>query len=60
LPGSLVRNTKPDFVVAAGEKAGKVTTLTVQPDAGGSDLAGLDDRTTAALAEHIVQEMGSY
>ena len=41
------------------EAAGKVTTLAVQPDAMGG-LAGLDARTTAALADHIVREMAAY
>jgi DNA-binding response OmpR family regulator len=59
LPGSLVRDTKPEFSVAPGEAAGKVTILTVQPDAVGG-LAGLDARTISALAEHIVREMASY
>jgi hypothetical protein len=59
LPGSLIRDTKPEFSVAPGEAAGKVTVLTVQPDAVGG-LAGLDARTIAALAEHIVREMASY
>jgi FixJ family two-component response regulator len=56
LPGSLARDTKPDFGVDPGEAAGKVTTLAIQPDAMGG-FAGLDARTTAALADHIVQEM---
>jgi glycine cleavage system H protein len=56
LPGSLARNTKPDFEVDPGDAAGKVTTLSVQPDAMGG-LGGLDSRTTAALADHIVREM---
>jgi glycine cleavage system H lipoate-binding protein len=59
LPGGLARNTKPEFAVEAGEPAGKVTTLAVQPDEIGR-LAGLDSRTTAALADHIVWEMASY
>jgi len=60
LPGSLVRDTKAEFGSVAGEKTSKVTTLDVQPDPIGGGLAGLDDRTTAALAEHIVQEIASY
>jgi hypothetical protein len=59
LPGSLARDTKPEFGVEPGEAAGKVTMLAVQPDPVGG-FAGLDCRTTAALAEHIVQEMASY
>ena len=59
LPGSLARDTKPEFDVKPGEAAGKITTLTVQPDAAGG-FASLDDRTTEALAEHIVREMALY
>jgi hypothetical protein len=59
LPGSLARDTKPDFGVDPGDAAGKITTLAVQPDAMGG-LAGLDARTTAALGDHIVREMGAY
>ena len=59
LPGSLARDTKPEFGMDPGEAAGKVTTLAVQPDAVGG-FAGLDPRTIAALAEHIVKEMASY
>ncbi len=60
LPGSLVRDTKAEYVSAAKESVGRVTTLVVQPDADGTLLAGLDARTTAALARHIVQEMASF
>ena len=48
LPGSLARDTKPDFGIDPGDAAGKVTTLSVQPDAMGG-LAGLDARTTCCL-----------
>jgi len=58
LPGTLVRDTKAEYVSASRENAGKVTTLVVQPN--GGRLVGLDDRTTEALAEQIVQEMTSY
>jgi len=59
LPGSLTRDTKPDFGVDPGEATGKVTMLTVQPDAVGG-FAGLDARTTDALADHIVRDMAVY
>lgn len=59
LPGSLARDTKPEFGIDPGEAAGKVTTLAVQPDAVGG-FAAFDVRTTAALAEHIVREMALY
>ena len=59
LPGSLSRDTKAEFGMPAGENVVRVTTLNVQPDPVGG-FAGLDGRTTAALAEHIVREMASY
>ncbi len=59
LPGSLARDTKPDFGIDPGDAAGKVTTLAVQPDAMGG-LAGLDARTISALADHMVREMVAY
>jgi FixJ family two-component response regulator/glycine cleavage system H lipoate-binding protein len=59
LPGSLARDTKPEFGVIPGEAAGKVTIVSVEPDSMGG-LASLDARTTAALADHLVQEMASY
>ncbi len=60
LPGSLVRDTKAEFGSLAGDEMSKVTTLEVQPCPGGGGLAGLDERTAAALAHHIAQEMASY
>jgi DNA-binding response OmpR family regulator/glycine cleavage system H lipoate-binding protein len=60
LPGSLVRDTKAEYVSASRENAGRVTTLVVQPDLTADDILGFDERTTAALAEHIVQEMAAY
>lgn len=60
LPGSLVRDTKAEYVSASKENTGKITTLVVQPGPSADGLAGLDDRTTEALAEHLVQEMVSY
>jgi DNA-binding response OmpR family regulator len=60
LPGSLMRDTKAEYVSASRENAGRVTTLVVQPQPASGDLLGFDERTTLALAEHIVQEMASY
>ncbi|MBN2293683.1 MAG: response regulator [Pirellulales bacterium] len=60
LPGSLVRDTKAEYVSAARENASRATTLVVQPDATGWGFTGFEDRTTEALAEHIVNEMISY
>jgi len=60
LPGSLARDTRPDWIPLSEENAGKVTALAVQPYTNGRNLAEFDSRTTEALAEHIVQEMASY
>ena len=60
LPGSLARDTKAEYVTATRENAARVTTLVVQPAEAAAGLDGLDERTVAALAEHIVQEMASY
>ena len=59
LPGSLVRDTKSEFVSVSGEGASKITTLVVQPD---TETGSLDfyPRTVAMLAEHIVSDMASY
>jgi FixJ family two-component response regulator/glycine cleavage system H lipoate-binding protein len=58
LPGSLVRDTKAEFVSVAGEDAGNVTTLVVQPDATGA--LNIGDGLMSALAEHIVNDLASY
>jgi len=60
LPGTLGRDTTAEYVSATGVSASKVSTLVVQPGVSGHGLAGLDERTIAFLAEHIVQEMVSY
>jgi glycine cleavage system H protein len=60
LPGSLVRDTKGEFVAVAGADVGNVTTLVVQPVTAGHGVAGLDDATLAILAEHIVNDLVSY
>lgn len=59
LPGSMVRDTKAEFVSISGDGAGKVTILAVQPDSAGG-MAGFDARTTAAVVEHIVNDMAAY
>jgi DNA-binding response OmpR family regulator/glycine cleavage system H lipoate-binding protein len=59
LPGSLVRDTRGEFVAVAGEVAAKVMALAVQPLVPGSGLTGFPDRTMAALAEHVVNEMAA-
>jgi DNA-binding NtrC family response regulator/glycine cleavage system H lipoate-binding protein len=59
LPGSLARDTKPEFDVDPGDASGRVTILAVQPDPLGG-FASLDARTITALADHIVWDMASY
>lgn len=59
LPGSLVRDTKSEVVSVAGEGAGNVTTLVVQPDAEGG-VSFLPPATLTALTEHIVNDLASY
>jgi DNA-binding response OmpR family regulator len=59
LPGSLARDTKPEFDVDPGEASGRVTILAVQPDSLGG-FASLNLRTITALADHIVWDMASY
>ena len=57
LPGALRQDTTAEYVSATGVSASKVATLVVQPGQNGHGLTGLDERTLAFLAEHIVQEM---
>ncbi len=59
LPGSLVRDTKSEFVSLSGAGADKVTTLVVQPSAAADAPLALDPLTLDALAEHVVREMAS-
>jgi DNA-binding response OmpR family regulator len=60
LSGSLVRDTKSEFISVSGEDAGNVTTLVIQPEKPESGLAGLRSRNLAVLAEHIVNDLASY
>jgi CheY-like chemotaxis protein/glycine cleavage system H lipoate-binding protein len=59
LPGTLVQDTTAEYVSATGVSASKVATLVVQPGPNGHGLTGLDKRTIAFLAEHIVRVMVS-
>ncbi|OHB73387.1 MAG: hypothetical protein A2V70_21100 [Planctomycetes bacterium RBG_13_63_9] len=59
LPGALVQDTTAEYVSATGVSASKVVTLVVQPGPNGHGLAGLDERTVAFLAEHVVRVMAS-
>ncbi len=58
IPGTLVRDTKSEFVSVSGEAASNVTTLVIQPGAKG--CVEFPPRTATALAEHIVNDMASY
>lgn len=57
LPGNLIRDTRGEFVPAAWGDCDKVTLLIIQPPPDACHSRELDLRTTAALAEHIAQEM---
>ncbi len=59
LPGTLDQDTTAEYVSTTGVSASKVATLMVQPGPNGHGLTGLDERTIAFLAEHIVREMAS-
>jgi hypothetical protein len=60
LPGSLVHDTKAEFMAVSGEGADKVSVWAIQPSGPEGDPPTFDARTTAALAEHIVREMASW
>ena len=57
LPGTLVRDTKAEFVLLSGKGADKVTTLVVQPSRSETGPLDFDAAVTDALAEHLVREM---
>jgi DNA-binding response OmpR family regulator/glycine cleavage system H lipoate-binding protein len=59
LPGSLVHDAEGRIVSLPGDNGGKTTTLAVQPALPGLGLAGHDDQTMAALAEHVVHQLES-
>ena len=56
LPGALARGLPADCAPPSADLAPRITWLTIQPDAVGG-LGGLEPRTLAALAGHIVREM---
>jgi len=56
LPGTLVQQ-KGDLVHVAGPDAKRVTAFVVQPDLARTGPLRLDERTTAMLADHIVDFM---
>jgi CheY-like chemotaxis protein/glycine cleavage system H lipoate-binding protein len=59
LPGSLVRDTKAEYVALVGAGADKVTTLLVQPTGNDANPLGFEPCVTDALADHLVREMAS-
>jgi FixJ family two-component response regulator/glycine cleavage system H lipoate-binding protein len=58
LPGSLVRDTKSEFITIAGDTASKVTTLVIQSGADGN-VPSFDCRTQNVLAMHIAAEIAT-
>jgi FixJ family two-component response regulator len=59
LPGSMVRDTKSEYVSLSGKGADKVTTLVIQPGVSDGGPVAFDPPTTESLAEHLVREMAS-
>ena len=57
LPGSLVRDTWGEFTSELCHNTWNVTALVVQPAPQGGDPPEFEAGTTAALAEHVMQEM---
>ncbi|MGO9115121.1 MAG: response regulator [Thermoguttaceae bacterium] len=59
LPGSLLRDTKGEFVSLSGKGGDKVVALVVQPAAAEGGILNFDPETNDALATHLVREMAS-
>ena len=59
LPGSLIRDTKSEFVSLSGEGADKVTTLVVQPGLSDAGPLAFDPVLLDSLAEQVVREMAT-
>ncbi len=59
LPGSLLRDTKGEFVSLSGKGGDKVVALVVQPTCGAGGTLNFDPETNEALATHLVREMAS-
>jgi DNA-binding response OmpR family regulator len=57
-PGSLIRDTKSEFITITGDTASKVTTLVIQSGADGN-LPTLDCRTQNMLALHVAREIAT-
>jgi FixJ family two-component response regulator/glycine cleavage system H lipoate-binding protein len=58
LPGSLIRDTKSEFITITGDTASKVTTLVIQSGPDGN-LPTLDCRTQTMLALHVANEIAT-
>jgi len=59
LPGSLLRDTKGEFVPLSGKGGDKVVALVVQPAGDEGGILNFDPETNRALATHIVRELAS-
>ncbi len=59
LPGSLLRDTKGEFVSLSGKGGDKVVALVAQPTNGEGGILNFDPETNDALAAHLVREMAS-
>jgi CheY-like chemotaxis protein/glycine cleavage system H lipoate-binding protein len=59
LPGSLVRDTKAEYVALVGAGADKVTTLLIQPSGLEATPLAFEAGIVDALAEQLVREMAS-
>lgn len=59
LPGSVIRDTKAEYIALVGAGADKVTTLLVQPSGNDASPLGFESAVTEALADHLVREMAS-
>jgi len=59
LPGSLLRDTKGEFVSLSGKGGDKVVALVVQPTGGEGGILSFDPEINDALATHLVRELAS-
>ncbi len=59
IPGSLIHDTKGEFVDVPDQSAEKVATLAIEPVSTDAGLTGLDERTVEALATYVVEEMSN-
>ena len=59
LPGSMVRDTKAEYIALVGAGADKVTTILVQPSGVEDDPLAFDPAVAESLADHLAREMAS-